>query len=290
MVLRVRQRLGKYRIERRCAVGGFATVYQAYDTVTGVHVALKIAHEACTSATMLADFRREARMAARLDHPNVLPIKDAGFIDGLFVITSPLGKESLDDRLQRPIGIATRLSYTEQMLEAAAYAHARRIMHCDIKPDNLILFDGDRLRLADFGVARVARRSQSGSGSGTVGYLAPEQAMGKPSLRSDVFALGLVIYRMFAGVLPEWPFEWPMRGYNRLAARLHPDAVAFLRRALLVDSDRRYPDAVRMLEAYRRVRGRFVKTPHRRTLPHHEAHGHTRRARRSEIRAASSNC
>jgi serine/threonine protein kinase len=95
------------------------------------------------------------------------------------------------------------------MIEAVAYAHRQRIIHCDIKPENFILFPDNRLRLTDFGIARVAQNTVAGSGSGTVGYMAPEQAMGKPSMRSDVFSLGLVIYRMLTGQLPEWPFEWP---------------------------------------------------------------------------------
>lgn len=259
-LVKVRQKLGKYRIDRRLAEGGFAAVYKAYDSVAGVFVALKVPHESFATKAMLDDFRKEVRLAAQLDHPNVLPIKDAGFVDGVFVIASPLGTESLADRLQRRISIRTLVSYADQVLEAVAYAHKRRIMHCDIKPENLILFEADRLRLADFGIARVALRTLQASGSGTVGYIAPEQAMGKPSMRSDVFSLGLMLYRMFSGQLPEWPFRWPLPGLERLRARLHPDAVRFLRRALDVDHRKRYADAARMLAAYRRVRRHLLRS------------------------------
>lgn len=259
-LVKVRQKLGKYRIERRLAEGGFATVYKAYDSVAGVSVALKVPHESYATKAMLEDFRKEVRLAARLDHPNVLPVKDAGFVDGVFVIASPLGTESLADRLQRRISSRRLVSYADQMLEAVAYAHKCRVMHCDIKPENLILFPADRLRLADFGIARVAQRTLQASGSGTVGYIAPEQAMGKPSIRSDVFSLGLVLYRMFSGQLPEWPFRWPLPGLDRLRGTLHPDAIKFLRRALDVDYYRRYADAVRMLAAYRRVRRHFLRS------------------------------
>jgi serine/threonine protein kinase len=93
------------------------------------------------------------------------------------------------------------------MTSAIAYAHAHnRVIHCDVKPDNFILFPDNVLKLADFGIAKVAYQTLRASGSGTVGYVAPEQAMGKPSFRSDVFSLGLILYRMFSGVLPEWPY------------------------------------------------------------------------------------
>jgi serine/threonine-protein kinase len=87
-VLRNRQRVGKYRIERRLAQGGFAYVYQAMDTIEGIRVALKMPHASNVSPMMLNTFQREARLVARLDHPNILPLKDASFIDGRFIIAS----------------------------------------------------------------------------------------------------------------------------------------------------------------------------------------------------------
>jgi len=190
-------------------VGGFAAVYRAYDTVEGIRVALKIPHEELVDPGTLASFRREVRVVAQLDHPNVLPIKTAGMIDGKFDIVTPLGVESLADRMRRRIARRTVVSFMEQILEALACAHRRKVVHLDVKPENFILFPDNKLRLADFGLARVALRTMSASGSGTVGYLAPEQALGKPSLRSDVFAAGLIFWRLMSGELPEWPFQWP---------------------------------------------------------------------------------
>jgi serine/threonine-protein kinase len=252
--IRVGQRLGKYRINRRLAEGSFAAVYRAYDTIAGIPVALKVPHGGFGSPETLGDFRREARITANLDHPSILPIKDAGFVDGVFLIAYPLGQRTLADRLQHRLSVETVVDYAEQMLEAVAFAHRRRIMHCDIKPENFILFENDRIRLADFGIAKVARRTLHASGSGTVGYIAPEQAMGRPSFRSDVFSLGLVIYRMLAGELPEWPFDWPMPGHSRMAKRVHTDVIQFLRRSLEIDYRKRYADARVMLAAFRRIR------------------------------------
>ncbi len=253
-VLRVRSRVGKYRIERRLAQGGFAHVYQAMDTIEGVRVALKMPHQSVVTPGMLDLFQREARMVAKLDHPNILPLKDASFIDGRFVITSRLGERTLCDRLRKRISFETSLDLTIQMVSAVAYAHSMKIIHCDIKPENMLLLPDGRLQLADFGIARVAQKTIDGSGSGTVGYMAPEQAMGRPSAKSDVFSLGLIIYRMFTGHLPEWPFDWPLKGAANLRRKAHPELITILRRALETKPSRRYKDATEMLAALERVR------------------------------------
>ena len=260
-MLRARQKLGKYRIERRLSDGPLAAVFQAYDTIHGQRVALKIPHRRLMDDYFLADFRKEARVLARLDHPNILSIQNASFIDGYFVISMPLGIETLGERLQRRIATTKALDFTRQILLATAHAHAQRIIHCDIKPDNFILFPGNLLRLADFGFAKLARGRIEASGSGTVGYVAPEQAMGRPMYASDVFLIGLILYRMFSGTLPRWPYEWPPPGARRLRQKLHPDMVALIRRAIEVAPKARYRDAIRMLAAFDRVRRHAVRRP-----------------------------
>jgi hypothetical protein len=102
---------------------------------------------------------------------------------------------------------------------------------------------------------------------GTVGYMAPEQAMGRPSARSDVFAAGLVLWQMFSGYLPEWPFDWPPPAYERIKRRYHPDMVALLRRALELKPARRFQDAGQMLAAYLRAKPKTLKRSRRRTQP-----------------------
>ena len=262
-VLRVRQRLGKYRIERRIAQGGFANVYQAWDSIEGVHVALKMPHQFNVTASMLDTFQREARVVAKLDHPNILPLKDASFIDGRFVIASRLGEKSLADRLKKRVSFRTALDYIEQMTSAVAYAHRNRIIHCDIKPENMILHSDGRLQLTDFGIAKVAQRTiirtMVASGSGTIGYMAPEQAMGRPSAKSDVFSLALMSYRMLAGVLPEWPFEWPQRGYANLRRKAHPELIAWLKKSLESRPSRRYQDANDMLRAFHSAKRKSLR-------------------------------
>lgn len=258
--LRARQKLGKYRIDKRLADGGFATVYKAMDTIEGVAVALKIPHASLVDRDTLEAFRREVRVTAKLDHPNILPIKAADFVDGRFVIACPLGGQSLGERLHKRMSARTALNFAEQMIDAVAFAHEKGVMHCDIKPDNLLLFPDNRLRLTDFGIARVARHTVSGSGTGTVGYIAPEQAVGKPSLRSDVFSLGLIVYRMFAGYLPEWPYDWPPPGFDRVRRVLHGDVLQILHKALEVDHRKRYRDAIQLQYAFHRVRGHALRS------------------------------
>lgn len=258
-MLRAGSKLGQYRILGKLDEGGFAEVYRATDTIEGVKVALKIPHAGTLDKAMLEDFRREVRLAAQLDHPNILLIKHAGYMDGKFVIVYPLGKGSLDDRLMSRLSVAHALDLAGQMLDAVACAHEHKIVHLDIKPDNFILFDGNRLRLADFGLAKVARYTFSGTGSGTLGYISPEQAMGKPSFRSDVFSLGLIIYRMLSGKRPEWPYEWPYPGQARARKALSPELLDFLKKATEVDAKKRFADAIQMRNAFMRLRPRALK-------------------------------
>jgi serine/threonine-protein kinase len=267
MALRARSRLGKYRILRRLGAGGYAHVFQAYDTIEGVQVALKVPFDETATGEWLDAFRKEIKLTARLDHPNILAIKNADVIDGRLVVAYPLGVETLGDRLQRRIAFATCVEYARQILDALAYAHARRIMHCDVKPDNMILFAENRLCLTDFGISKVALRTMKASGSGTLGYMAPEQAMGRPSFRSDVFAAALVLYRLFAGRLPEWPFHWPPAGVERLRKGMPRDFAALLRKGMELNSRKRFANAIKMHEAFDRL------------LPAFEAHIARRRGK-----------
>ncbi|MDA0588136.1 MAG: serine/threonine-protein kinase [Planctomycetota bacterium] len=257
-MLKARQKLGKYRIERRLGSGGFANVYAAMDTIEGIRVALKIPHAAIVDKEVLKDFKNEVRLAARLEHPNVLSLRFAAFYEGEFIIVFPMGEETLSDRLQRRMALTTVLDLNQQMLEAVAYAHRSKIIHCDIKPENFILFPDNQIKLTDFGIARVALRTIKGGGTGTMGYMAPEQAMGKPSFRSDVFSLGLILHRMLSGQWGEWPFEWPMPGHARLRSRVHPDMIEVVRRSLELNPRKRFRDADQMLESFRKAKKRTL--------------------------------
>jgi serine/threonine-protein kinase len=256
-LLRARQKLGKYRILGRIASGPLAMVYKAADTILKKRVALKIP-KADDNVTH-EDFLREVQIATRLDHVNILPVQDASFIDGHFVIAMELGIESLADRIVRRMSTARALEIADQALAALAHAHEKKIIHCDIKPENFILFPDNRLKLADFGFAKISFRTLKASGSGTIDYISPEQAMGRPKFQSDVFSLGLVLYRLCSGRLPEWPFKWPMVGHDRLLARFGPDIAEMLRKAIQLDPADRYRNAIEMYAEFRKIRRRAEK-------------------------------
>lgn len=246
-LLRSRQMLGKYRIQRLIGNGGFAQVYSATDTIEGIRVALKIPFAHYVDNDLIDLFKQEVRLVSRLDHPNILPIKNADFIDGRFVVVSRLGDETLESRLERRISVRKSISFFEQMISAVAAAHEKNILHCDIKPGNFLIFDGETVMLTDFGIAKVSRMTIEGSGTGTVGHMAPEQAMGRPSKRSDVFSLGLIMYRMLSGKWPEYPFDWPPRGVlNMKRKRVHPELIRFIRKSIEPRPSDRFVDAIQM--------------------------------------------
>ncbi len=127
-MLKARQTLGKYRIDRKIADGGFAAVYKAYDTIEGISVALKVPHKRHVTKEAMEDFRREARLVAKLDHPNILHIKNASFIGKMLVIVYPLGGETLEDRLGRRMSFKTAIDFADQMIDAVAYSHDQLII------------------------------------------------------------------------------------------------------------------------------------------------------------------
>ncbi|MEO1617048.1 MAG: serine/threonine-protein kinase [Planctomycetota bacterium] len=253
--IRVGSRLGKYRITKRLGEGGFATVYAAMDTIEGRRVAVKIPDARFVSNTQSAqDLHREVRIMAKLEHPGILQLKDATYIDGRFLMVFPLGEESLGDRLSRRMSRVVAVDYLVQMVDAVAFAHERNVLHRDIKPENFILFSDRTIRLTDFGLARLETTDHFASGSGTLGYMSPEQAMGQPNFRSDVFSLGLVMYQVLSGELPEYPFEAPLPGYNRLRRGISTDLVALIRKAIDPQPRKRFRDASAMSNALAKIR------------------------------------
>lgn len=252
--LRLGQRLDKYRLLKRMGEGGFATVYSAQDTIEHRKVALKIPDQRYTACPdSLEDIQREVRIMARLKHPGIMPLKDARVIDGHFVMVFPLGEETLENRLTRRMSRTVAVNYVVQMVAALAHAHERSVLHRDIKPENLVLFPDHTIQLSDFGLARIERGAHYVSASGTVGYMAPEQAMGHPCYRSDVFSLGLVIYRILSGQLPDYPFD-SLPAFNRLRRGLSREFVAWIRKAISPSPQKRFRDAVAMQNALCKIR------------------------------------
>ena len=213
--------------------------------VLDLPVALKIPKDDDDHEMFLA----EVKIQIRLEHPNILPVTNADYIDDILIVASPLGRESVREQMQRGIDTETALDYARQFLAGLAAAHEHDIVHCDVKPENLILFADGRIRLGDFGLAKHVHGSLSSGTSGTPGYLAPEQAHGRPSKASDVFAAALVIHELLTGQLPMWPFDRPLPGHDAML-ECAPQVVEVLDKALQVDERERYQDAVEFVAAF----------------------------------------
>jgi Tol biopolymer transport system component len=206
----------RYRIERELGAGGMATVYLAQDLRHDRQVAVKVLRPELAAVIGAERFLAEIKTTANLQHPHILPLHDSGTIDGTVFYVMPFVEgESVRDRLRRekqlPVHDAIRIA--TEVAGALDYAHRHGVIHRDIKPENILLHDGSAL-VADFGIALAAsntgsgRMTETGMSLGTPHYMSPEQAMGERDLdaRTDVYALGAVIYEMLTG---EPPFTGP---------------------------------------------------------------------------------
>ena len=207
----------RYAIERELGAGGMATVYLAHDVRHDRPVALKVLRPELAAILGGERFLKEIRLTANLQHPHILGLHDSGEADGLVYYVMPYVEgESLRQRLERehqlPVEDAIRIA--TEVAGALDYAHRHGVIHRDIKPENILLHDGSAL-VADFGIALAASRSdggtrltETGMSLGTPHYMSPEQAMGEREItaKSDVYALGCVIYEMLSG---EPPFTGP---------------------------------------------------------------------------------
>jgi serine/threonine protein kinase len=246
--LYVGQRIGKYKLQKKIGDGAFGVVFKAHDVVEGQHVALKINTRIERTQHFLRYFKQEIKLLSKVDHKNVLKLKNADIFDGRLYIVSELGKGSLDDQDRRTLSVPFALSILQQILEALIEVQKHNIVHRDIKPGNVIVFPRHVVKLGDFGIAKVLQRvgESIATDAGTAGYFAPEQIFGHPSFSSDIFSLGLVFYQVITGVLPRWPFQWPFDGKEKFNRRVPAPVRPVIRKALEFDEANRYPDAQSM--------------------------------------------
>src|SRR5215208_5700736 len=196
--------LGAYVISARIGRGGMASVYQAHHQTLDRHVAIKVLWRSqADQAGFLERFRREARAASRLRHPNILTVYDFGKSDGIaYMVTELLPGGTLADRLGRPLPLNEILHVLRGMGAALDAAHDAGLIHRDVKPSNILFTrEGDPV-LADFGIARITGAEEltvQGTLIGTPHYMAPEMASGAPiSGASDLYSLGVVLFEMLA--------------------------------------------------------------------------------------------
>jgi beta-lactam-binding protein with PASTA domain/tRNA A-37 threonylcarbamoyl transferase component Bud32 len=268
---------GRYRILRKLGSGGMANVYLAEDEELGRRVAVKILNDRYANDDLFIErFRREAKSAAGLSHPNIVSIYDRGQAEGTYyiameVIEGRSLKELIMTRGALPIG--TAIAYAKQLLEALRFAHRHGIIHRDIKPHNVLVSADQhakahepRLKVTDFGIARhgASQMTEAGSIMGTAQYLSPEQARGAPvAAASDLYSAGVVLYEMLTGKVPftgDSAIEIAMKHVNDLPSppsALRPEIPVELDqivlRALAKDPEERYQGAEEFIEDLERV-------------------------------------
>ena len=266
---------GRYRVGPRIARGGMATVYEAVDLRLDRVCAVKVMHAGLgDDHDFAARFVREARSAARLSHPNVVGVFDQGDDNGtVFLAMEYIPGHTLRDviRKEAPMAPAKALTLIEPVLSALGAAHQAGLIHRDVKPENVLIADDGRVKVADFGLARAvsAETQHTATGGvliGTVSYLAPELVVdGRSDARSDVYAAGVLIYEMLTGRKPH-EGESPIQvAYKHVHEDVPPPSEevpgippyvdALVARATARDRGLRPADARVLLHQVRRVHG-----------------------------------
>ena len=258
---------GRYRVERELGHGGMATVYLADDLRHHRQVAIKVLRPELGAVLGPDRFTREIGIAAKLNHPHILPLHDSGEADGLLFYVMPYVRGgSLRQRLslERQLPVDEAVALVRQVAAALGHAHAQGLVHRDIKPENILLHEGEAM-VTDFGIALAAdtgeRLTATGLMLGTPEYMSPEQAAGERALnaRTDVYSLGCVLYELLAGEPPHTGttarsviarrFTEPAPRVRRHRPAVAPALEQAIVTALAVDPADRYPSIAAFAEA-----------------------------------------
>lgn len=266
--------LGRFQLRERMGDGGFGTVFRAYDPRLDRDVAVKVLKQPNPSERTMERFFREARAVARLDHPNIVAVYDAGFDDGRSWVAYQLvsGRPLWWYREHHPMDAATAARIVRALADALDHSHYLGVVHRDLKPSNVIIDDRGQPRLIDFGLARrsdlESDLTRDGAILGTPAYMSPEQALGhsrQVDERADVYSLGVIFYELLTGHHPDEPSttssdppppQKPRMAIPRRAQRmpsLSPTVPRALRqickKAMAADPAARYPTARAIADA-----------------------------------------
>jgi len=270
MSFTVGENIGPYRIVEQLGQGGMATVYKAYHASLDRYVALKALHPAFNEDKSFASrFQREARVVAKLEHPNIVPIYDYAEHEGRpYLVMKYIEGDTLKARLnQGPLSSEEINQIVDSVGSALAYAHKQGILHRDIKPSNVLVAPDGQIYLADFGLARIAQSGESTLSSdmimGTPQYISPEQAMGKKDLdaRTDLYSFGVMLYEMVVGQVPfnaDTPFSvihdhiyTPLPLPHTVNPKVPESVERVLLKSLAKEREDRYEDVAILVQAFK---------------------------------------
>ena len=263
------ENVGPYTIIEQLGQGGMATVFKAYHAALDRYVALKVLHAAFKSDhTFTTRFTREARIVAKLMHPNIVPVYDFAEHEGhAYLVMRYIEGRTLKARLEEgPLKMNQVHHILRAVGDALTYAHEQGVLHRDVKPSNVLLTDNDEIFLTDFGLARIAASGESTLSQdmmvGTPHYISPEQAKGERDLdaRTDIYSLGVVLFEMLTGRVPfsaDTPYAvihdhifTPLPLPTSIDPTISPDVERVLLKALAKEKDDRFASVAEAVNAF----------------------------------------
>jgi serine/threonine protein kinase len=267
------QEVGPYRIVSQIGRGGMATVFKAYHPALDRFVAIKVpVADFQSNPEVLARFKREVRIIAKLDHPNIIPIYDVSEFEGTpFLVMRFVEGRTLREFLsqyKKTVSLPTVTTIMRAVTSALTFAHQKQVLHRDVKPSNIMLGNDGSVYLMDFGLARIVAEADltisKDLAIGTPYYISPEQAKGEPlDERTDIYSLGIVLYELLAGRVPFTGERPSIVVYHHISTppplpstfnpNISPSLEQVVLRALAKNRDERFPSAAEMMLAFQEV-------------------------------------